>query len=103
MKKIYNHYPLDTHTEVLSEGLNNKEKDELGISSNLYVHINEIGFIEPKNDNSWEKDCFNVLIYTEEDIDFEEAEVKLFDIEKLPLRFKETYEKIKKDRDLISD
>jgi hypothetical protein len=93
----FNIYGLDSHTYVLSEVLTDEEKSELGIDVKLQVHINEIGFKYPKTNDSWEKDCFNVLVYLEDDVDFaESSEVELFAIDKLPKRFRPTFKKIVK-------
>jgi hypothetical protein len=88
---------LDSHTYVLSEVLTDEEKIELGIDAKLQVHINEIGFKYPKTSESWKKDCFNVMIYLEDDVDFaESSEVELYSIDKLPKRFRPTFKKIVK-------
>jgi hypothetical protein len=86
---ILNHYQLDSHTAVISEPLTEQEKLELGIDSNLYAHYNEIGFSTPAGPEAWASDCFNVIV--SEDADFDNIEVVLLDIVKLPQRLEETY------------
>jgi hypothetical protein len=88
MKTIYG-YEHDTHTICVSTLLSKAEKKELKLDANKYIAINEIGFKEPLNSESWEDNIFNVLISDDED--FDNVECKLFTIDKLPKRFKKTY------------
>jgi hypothetical protein len=95
MEKTFRYYHLDTHTAVLSEALTQEEKKEFGIDENLHAIFNEIGFSTPVNSEAWEYDCFNILV--SEDEEFDEVEVILLDISKLPKRLGETYKKILED------
>jgi hypothetical protein len=97
MEKTFRYYHLDTHTAVLSEALTQEEKKEFGIDENLHAIFNEIGFSTPVNSEAWEKDCFNVLV--SEDEEFDNIEVVLLDISKLPKRLESTYKKILEERE----
>jgi len=103
MEKELKYYYLDTHTAVLNEDrqhLTQEEKKELGIGENLHAIFNEIGFSTPVNSEAWEKDCFNVLV--SEDEEFDNIEVVLLDISKLPKRLEPTYKKILEERSSVS-
>lgn len=93
---VFKHYSLDTHTEVLSENLTLEEKQEFGIDENLFAYFNEIGFSTPAGSEAWDEDCFNII--TSEDRDFDNIEVILLPISKLPKRLKETYGEIVNNR-----
>jgi hypothetical protein len=97
MEKTFRYYHLDTHTAVLSEALTPEEKKEFGIDEGLHAIFNEIGFSTPVNSEAWEKDCFNVLV--SEDEEFDNIEVVLLDISKLPKRLEPTYKKILEERE----
>ncbi len=96
MENTFRYYYLDTHTAVLSEALTPEEKKEFGIDEGLHAIFNEIGFSTPVNSEAWEKDCFNVLV--SEDEEFDNIEVVLLDISKLPKRLESTYKKILEER-----
>jgi len=97
MEKTFRYYHLDTHTAVLSEALTQGEKKEFGIDEGLHAIFNEIGFSTPVNSEAWENDCFNVLV--SEDEEFDNVEVVLLDISKLPKRLDPTYKKIIEERE----
>jgi hypothetical protein len=97
MEKMFRYYYLDTHTAVLSESLTQEEKKEFGIDEDLHAIFNEIGFSTPVNSEAWPNDCFNVLV--SEDEEFDNIEVVLLDISKLPKRLESTYKKILEERE----
>jgi hypothetical protein len=92
-ESIFRYYDLDTHTNVLINGdLTEEEKKKFGIDENHSAIFNEIGFSTPKNNNAWEKDCFNILVSV--DGTFDEVDVILLDISELPQRLEATYKDI---------
>ena len=95
MEKTFKYYHQDTHTVVVPEYLTQEEKKEFGIDESLHAIFNEIGFSTPVNSEAWEFDCFNILV--SEDKEFDDVEVILLDISKLPKRLGETYKKILED------
>ena len=95
-EKIFNHWVLDTHTSVICEDLTQAEKKEFEIEANLYAHFNEIGFATPVNSEAWKEDCFNIIVSETEDYD--NIEVILLPISKLPKRLKATYQNILEKR-----
>ena len=97
---VLRYYNLDSHTEVFNEGLTLEEKQDLGIHDNLFAEFNEIGFSTPINSNAWKEDCFNVTISDNEE--FDNPEVLLFPISRLPKRFEETYMGLLKEREKYS-
>ena len=92
--KIYNHVQQDTHTFVIDGTLTKSEVKKLGLDEDQIWLMNEIGFKLPKNEDSWEDDCFNVI--SEDDCG--NGEVELFMIDKLPERFKPTVDIINVNR-----
>ena len=91
---IFHIFENDTHTFIISEVLTKSEIKELGLDENEKWLMNEVGFQFPKDSNSWDKDCFNVIT----DDDNGNGDVQLFDLDKLPKRFIPTLEKIKELR-----